>query len=187
VSPGADAAADASATSGRSSACPEREPAVGEACGPATTIRCEYGTDPRPWCNRVLRCGGINGVVTWLAVTEGPSNSSCTPVGANPEVCPSTIASVTAGGSCSPQSTTCVYPEGTCFCAPPPPPTSGPPTWRCLPEAGCPVPRPHIGDVCPSDGQSCEYFPPDGNAQGWGFELNCNDGVWLGLYEPWQA
>jgi hypothetical protein len=54
--------------------------------------------------------------------------------------------------------------------------TSGPPTWHCFsgPKT-CASPRPHVGDPCSKQGDSCAIGPPEECAQ---LVLECDMGIW---------
>jgi hypothetical protein len=138
--------------------CPASAPSPGSACT-QQTVQCEYGD--ASWnvaCDVVLQC--TNDVWT----TIQPSYVPCTPKpGPNPAACPPSFASVPQGAACG-GSLTCSYPQGVCTCqsplgGPPPPSFDGGPSgyWACVPEPGCPMPRPRLGSACSLEGTFCTY------------------------------
>ncbi|AKU96983.1 hypothetical protein AKJ09_03647 [Labilithrix luteola] len=99
------------------------------------------------------------------------------------------------GESCSATST-CSYDGSSCTCGvfcrsypvgqPPCNPDAGittnccdqtkPPTWHCFDgPAYCPTPRPHVGDPCAKEGDSCALAPPAECGQ---MVLSCRQGRW---------
>jgi len=138
-------------------------------------LKCEYGSNPSVQCNTIAECrkGKWNVMV--------PLPDGCLLPGPNPKICPATFASVPRGQSCSAAyPTLCTYPEGQCGCTvaagPVPLDASASATWICeSPKAGCPQPRPHLGDVCASAGLVCDYGTCTLPA---GIQLECTGGVW---------
>jgi hypothetical protein len=148
-------------------------PVEGSACT-QQTVQCEYGT---AWwnvaCDKVVQCE--NG--QWTTIQ--PSFGACTPQpGPNPAACPATYASVAQGSACSDTSTQCWYPQAECSCqfpfgGPPPPNSDAGPvgTWQCIPESGCPYPRPRLGSACTIEGTYCTY-------EVCSYAQTCMNGVW---------
>jgi hypothetical protein len=157
--------------------CPAAPPPPGAPCADEN-LQCEYGN---AWwnvaCDVVLECQSGQ----WASDSLG--EGICTPgPGSNPSTCPPNFASVPQGGTCTDTSLTCVYSEGTCNCQVP---FFGPPiedageaaTWQCLPEPGCPSPRPRIGTSCAgTEAQDCTY-------ESCSFAESCANGVWQGEQE----
>jgi hypothetical protein len=148
--------------------CPASLPATGTPC--TGQDQCEYGD---AWwsvgCDTVVQCQ--NG--QWGPYQPG---AGCTPKpGPNPASCPGTYGSVPVGQSCPSLGLSCVYGQGICACdypfGPPPPPGNNG-NWNCLPEQGCPFPRPRLGSACPTDGTSCTYEEVCSYTQ------NCTGGIW---------
>jgi hypothetical protein len=173
-----DAGEDASSTPW-SPVCPQERPAVGSPCSPADNmdspeLLCEYGAPQYdPSCDTVLTCQSG----AWQVAPAGPV---CRPDGPNAASCPATLGDVIDGdASCSVAGLRCEYPQGVCLCA-----TSfGGPiqidagmSWACVPQAGCPMPRPRLGASCSAPSTSCDYFPCS-------FAEQCSEGYWKGLFE----
>ncbi len=121
-------------------------------------------------CSKVVSCEGGS----WTSNPVFPS-SLCTPdPGKNPSACPATLAAVPQGESCSPAGLECVYPSGVCDCNAPFGPImvdGGGSSWGCLPEPGCPMPRPRLGSACGTEGQNCTY-------QQCSYAQSCQGGLW---------
>jgi hypothetical protein len=152
--------------------CPPSAPAPGSSCT-QQTVQCEYGG--ATWnvaCDVVVQCE--NGVWT----TIKPSFEACTPQpGPNPPECPASYAAVPQGATCA-GSTSCTYPEAVCSCSyplggPPPPNLDGGINgyWSCVPEPGCPMPRPRLGAACSIEGTFCTY-------ETCSYGQTCINGVW---------
>jgi hypothetical protein len=47
----------------------------------------------------------------------------------------------------------------------------GTPDWGCVPEQGCPFPRPLLGVACNSPGQTCTY-------EACSYGETCQNGAW---------
>jgi hypothetical protein len=158
-----------------SAVCPASAPTPGDACS-QENLQCEYGA---AWwniaCDKVLQCQ--SGVWAAAMLAFDP----CTPApGPNASVCPSSYAAVPTGAACGAQGTNCLYPQGECSCQFP---LGGPlqidggnASWQCLPEPGCPWPRPRIGSACSSNGQSCTY-------EACSYGQLCSGGTWQGSLE----
>lgn len=82
--------------------------------------------------------------------------------------CPTSFAAAQAGGPCTFTYDDCVYPEGSCTCAPPPwcggaaPPPDHDKhrSWQCTPDVrpdGCPGFAPNSGQPCTTANKKCEY------------------------------
>lgn len=148
--------------------CPPSAPSGGTAC-PVAGMVCEYGDNPNPECNDIETCGS-NGL--WSYPPPEPACPSGT--------CPATYAQVPRGQDCTPQGLDCAYSEGQCNCAPTLPASGPNPVWQCsMPAAGCPEPRPRIGDSCTQPALSCDY----GSCTG-GVLLQCTDGSWQVVDTP---
>ena len=160
--------------------CPATAPAVGSACATDGT-QCEYGD---AWwsvsCDVVVSCQGGQ----WQ--TDHPSFEACSSKpGSNPPACPSSFSAVPQGTSCTDTGLDCYYPQGECACKVP---LGGPVlldagqqgSWGCLPEQGCPVPRPRLGSACASDGSICTY-------EECSYGQLCANGVWQGEEEGCAA
>lgn len=156
-----------------SPACPASLPAIGLACD-VETVECEYGD---AWwsvsCDPVVQCQGGQ----WT--TYQASYSPCSPEpGPNSAACPPSYADVQQGESCSDTTVSCVYAQAICSCEEP---LGGPVPvsfdggeyayWGCVPEQGCPMPRPRIGAACASEGATCTYEDCD-------YAQVCQDGIW---------
>jgi hypothetical protein len=126
-------------------------------------MECEYGDDPNPECNQIETCESND---EWSYPPPGPV---CIP-----GTCPASYAQVPQGKQCTPQGLDCAYSEGQCNCADTVPVSSPGPVWQCSqPAAGCPNPRPRIGESCTQPGLSCDYGACTG-----GIALECTDGSW---------
>ncbi|HEY1696620.1 MAG TPA: hypothetical protein VGG39_30875 [Polyangiaceae bacterium] len=169
---GGDASNDASPAPW-SSVCPASLPAIGSACS-LENVECEYGS---AWwsisCDAVVQCSAG----AWTK--EQPSYTPCSAQpGPNAPSCPATYASVPTGTSCDATGLRCVYGQGLCTCDVP---LGGPilidggtGSWGCVPENGCPFPRPRLGSPC--DGSSatstCTY-------EECSYGQSCQDGAWV--------
>lgn len=150
--------------------CPDTAPAAGSACS-RENLLCEYGTDPNPSCNAVFQCQSG----TWQSQT-GPG-TVCQTWPESPS-CPGSLGDIQQGASCSPQMN-CYYPAGLCTCSPPlggPAQIDAGSSWNCLPETGCPYPRPRQGSACNTPNETCTYYACD-------YAQQCQGGVWQGLFE----
>jgi len=138
--------------------CPDAPPKPGTGCT-QQTVQCEYGS--ATWnvaCDTVVQCEND----VWTTIT--PSYEPCTPApGPNPAACPASHAAVPVGTSCQ-GDVTCTYPDAVCSCeypfgGPPPPGDDAGITgnWYCVPEPGCPMPRPRLGSACSGEGTFCTY------------------------------
>jgi len=165
---------------GGGSGCPSSVPTAGAACSIASTVTCEYGSDPDHACNTTVTCSSRQWSVRPPA-QGGPGAPACpTPPASASSACPSSYAGVTVGSDCAAKGTYCAYPEGRCGCVVP---TAGPPhvgggaQWECDKPglAGCPSPRPALGSPCTSAGLTCDYGAcslPDGITEA------CQGGSW---------
>jgi hypothetical protein len=179
--PGSDASGnDASGNDGGvldatppwSPVCPTAQPADGAPCS-AQGIECEYGPgDYNIQCDSVMQCQSG----AWRSFQF--VGAGCPTPGPNPASCPADFVGVPQGQSCMPAGMGCVYPEGHCTCDVPFGPVQidgGNATWSCLPEPGCPMPRPRLGSAC--TGQvTCTY-------EQCSFGESCMGGVWQGQNE----
>jgi hypothetical protein len=153
--------------------CPATIPTEGSACT-QQTVQCEYGT---AWwnvaCDVVLQCQNTR----WTKYQA--SFEACSPQpGPNPAACPSTYAGVAQGTACSDTGVSCWYPQAECSCqlplgGPPPPNLDGGPAgyWGCVPEPGCPMPRPRLGTACGVESTYCTY-------EACAYAQSCTNGVW---------
>ena len=140
-----------------SPACPDAPPKPGDACT-QQTVQCEYGT--ATWnvaCDTTFQCENA----VWTTIK--PSYEACTPEpGPNPAACPASYSAVPTGTACH-NNITCTYPEAVCACdygfGGPPPDFDGgiAGSWGCVPEPGCPMPRPRLGSACSIEGTFCTY------------------------------
>jgi hypothetical protein len=152
---------------GGSSGCPATEPAQGDDC-PTDNLTCEYGTNANPYCNDLWECDGG----AWQDMA--PPSNGCVPPGAT---CPDYASISGTSTTCTLQSQTCDYSQGTCVCTDSPGglPTTNGPFWSCVPiSQGCPGPRPPLGSPCSVDSTTvCDY----GECSG-GVAMTCTDGYW---------
>jgi len=150
--------------------CPAAVPAAGAACT-HENVQCEYGD---AWwsvsCDTVMQCQ--SGV--WQSFKPSFEPCSSQPPATNPTPCPATFADVPQG-VCSDRGLSCVYPQGECSCQVP---LGGPvlidggvADWGCVPETGCPFPRPLLGVACNSPGQTCTY-------EACSYGETCQNGTW---------
>ncbi|HEY8089073.1 MAG TPA: hypothetical protein VIF09_14540, partial [Polyangiaceae bacterium] len=124
--------------------CPASTPALGSPCSTPGT-QCEYGS---AWwsvsCDVVVSCQGGQ----WETMQASYVPCSAKP-GPNAAACPSSFSAVPAGSACSDTGLSCLYSQGVCSCNVP---LGGPVQidagqqgyWGCLPEQGCPFPRPRL-------------------------------------------
>jgi len=148
--------------------CPAMLPAAGTACT-HENVQCEYGD---AWwsvsCDSVVQCQGS----VWT--TYQASYEPCSPEpGPNSASCPADFAAVPQG-ECAPAGLTCIYPQGECSCAVPFGPVEidgGTADWGCVPEQGCPFPRPLLGSPCTGEGTSCTY-------EACSYGETCTNGLW---------
>jgi hypothetical protein len=161
-----------------SAGCPTAVPSTGSSCT-NEGLQCEYGDS---WwsvsCDPVVQCNGGQ----WS--TYKPSFEPCSPQpGPNAASCPSDYASVPQGSACTTTGLSCVYAQGECSCQVP---LEGPVLidggsgyWGCVPEQGCPFPRPPLGSACtnPSGTESdCTY-------EACAYAQTCQNGAWVALEE----
>ncbi len=142
--------------------CPAEQPSIGAPCG-AKNIECQYGTDPRADCNRILVCG-VGG--NWSLAS--PANECAPPP--NPGECPAEWHAVARGAECS-KDVNCYYPQGTCVCR-----KDGGArafAWSCSDPSptSCTVPPPRIGSSCAASSDVCTYRPCV-------FAMSCQSGAW---------
>jgi len=149
--------------------CPVGQPTVGAACSPEN-VQCEYGDS---WwsvsCDLVTQCQGGQ----WA--TFQPSFEPCSAKpGPNDKSCPADFASVPQGTQCATTGLSCVYTQGECACQVP---LGGPVEidggigdWGCVPEQGCPFPRPRLGSACQGN-TTCTY-------EACAYAQSCMGGVW---------
>jgi hypothetical protein len=176
AAPGSDGGSGTDSGGGGSGGCPSAEPSAGGTCQ-TPGIECEYGTNPNPSCNALFRCMAPDqpdcaaGQCIWGTASAG---GSCTAPDAG-AACAATYATVPVNQQCTPQGLACAYAQGSCYCSLGAGPVSmGPPKWLCVATpAGCPGPRPNIGEACSEPGLSCDY----GACLG-GVELACQNGQW---------
>ena len=155
--------------------CPPTGPAPGSACTDET-LQCEYGG---AWwsvaCDDVLQCQ------SGLWTVFHPSYDPCSPApGPNPSSC-ADYTTLSQGGSCDVQGTSCYFSQGVCSCQAP---LGGPVQidagndayWGCLPGSGCPWPRPMLGSACATEGTSCTY-------EECSYGQSCQNGIWQGDLE----
>jgi hypothetical protein len=130
-------------------------------------LQCEYGDDPR---GDLCRIHAICSSLHWK-VTKPDANS-----------CPAISygrCSQPAGGTCSPDGSYCVQPDGVdCQCTSCPP--SAPvctvgvaPHLYCVTNGspGCPPAEPNVGTACnAADGTECAYCPDASRV--------CSKGIW---------
>jgi hypothetical protein len=155
--------------------CPGTTPAIGAACN-TETVQCEYGDS---WWN--ISCDTVVQCVNTQWTSYKPSFSPCTPApGPNPSSCPTDYASVSQGSACSTNGLSCYYPQGVCACQVP---LGGPVQldggtgyWGCVPEPGCPWPRPRLGSTCHLEGTSCTY-------EACAYAQQCINGMWQAQLE----
>ena len=149
-------------------------PATGSSCSDED-VQCEYGN---AWwsvsCDTVTQCQG------GLWTTFQPSFDPCSAMpGPNEPSCPTDYAAVPQGSACSTNGLSCVYPLGECQCQVP---LEGPVEidggtgyWGCVPEQGCPFPRPRLGSPCHGN-TMCTY-------ETCSYAQTCQDGVWQAQQE----
>jgi hypothetical protein len=158
--------------------CPTSLPADGSSCT-SEGLQCEYGDS---WwsvsCDSVVQCAG--GQWSKFMPTFGP----CTPQpGPNAASCPADYAAVPQGSACSANGLSCIYGQGECSCQVP---LGGPifvdggsGYWGCVPEQGCPFPRPPLGSACtsgPSGNSDCTY-------EACAYAQTCQNGAWTAIEE----
>jgi len=169
------------------SACPPSVPEAGSACDYLATenTTCEYGDDPRPYLNAIVRClgnpRGLPGEFPGQWQVSLPPDASVSPP--LPSGCPATLAEAQASTACAVDASLpaeCYYPGGSCVCSPG---GDGGPSFVCVAAAaGCPSVRPRIGTPCadavPSDAQVplCRYTQDYCRSPT--AELFCSCGVW---------
>jgi hypothetical protein len=153
--------------------CPASKPAVGSACSDEN-LQCEYGD---AWwnvaCDAVLQCQQGKWQIDHVSYVP------CTPApGPNPAACPPSYADVPQGTSCNDNGESCVYSQAMCSCRTPLGPVfeDGGASWYCLPEVGCPMPRPRIGTGCTGAATYCTYAECE-------YSQECTNGVWQGQEE----
>jgi hypothetical protein len=151
--------------------CPDALPSTGSACALPEGTQCEYGS---AWwsvaCDAVVKCASGQ----WATQLSG---DTCSPEpGPNAASCPADFASVPQGSACPTKALACIYAQGACSCQAGPGPSidGGTANWSCLPEPGCPFPRPRIGTACNQG--SCTYSTCE-------FLENCDNGTWQGQEE----
>jgi hypothetical protein len=151
---------------GPRNSCPASAPRAGQVCSPSGFL-CEYDvSQPNPHCNSLWECPD-SGVWQNLSDTTG-----CPAPG---PPCPDSYADVPVNEACPAKDQVCVYPTGSCGCAPQP--DDGTPTWQCEPlPPDCPMTFPALGTTCVTPGLVCPYSPCGGGAA-----FRCQEGVWQEL------
>jgi hypothetical protein len=142
-----------------SPACPASVPDGQSACT-SKGLECEYGGDNQISCDNLARCDGSKWTVTL---------SECVGSQLDASACPATLADVPQNTACTEDNLECAYATGVCFCAMDH--TGASQVWACFPIAGCPYPRPRVGDTCATDAQQCDYSLC-------GASVMCTDGTW---------
>jgi hypothetical protein len=159
--------------------CPDTIPAIGSACT-QENLECEYGS---AWwnisCDKVVQCQSG----AWTSFM--PSYDPCSPApGPNPAGCPANLSDIPQGGSCEDTTLSCDYlPNAICSCSLPlggPVQVDAGGSWACLPEQGCPLPRPTVGTACDTENQMCTY-------QQCSYAQTCEGGVWQAQLEACAA
>jgi hypothetical protein len=143
--------------------CPAAPPSTGTTCRP-DGLQCEYGSVPDIGCDTVVECR--SGV--WA-----PSSLKCSSTcDLKPLACPSSGGPVASGQACAAGTTICADHGRECSCAAI---RDAGPTWSCLPQDGCPVPRPRLGIPCSAGAlTSCVYS----NGAGCQFYESCTGAAW---------
>lgn len=156
--------------------CPDLPPKESSPCT-HDLVECEYGARFDIACDLVMQCTGGE----WHAQMLG--FGGCPTPAPNPAACPPTAKGIPVGEPCPADTNDrCAYAEAVCTCSPPlmggPIPVDGGlvATWSCLPEPGCPMPRPRLGSACSNPSQSCTYVACD-------YGQVCQSGVWQGQPE----
>ncbi len=153
--------------------CPSNVPVDGSSCSLASGFQCEYGQSFWAVCDVIATCQSGK----WQLP---PPNMGCPFVETG---CPSSFASITNGGSCTQDMSTCAYPEGQCtcegFCGGVMLPDAGNgSSWKCAtPDPNCPWPRPRFGSACTGTA-SCQYDICCAGSQ-----MQCTNGSWQGTTE----
>jgi hypothetical protein len=162
------------------SPCPAAAPAEGDSCN-AEGLACEFGDATGPACNQRFTCTSGQ----WSAAAAVDAGLACNPDYMMCRASYDMQKALVATGACAPVGLICGFAEGTCGCVPPsdmPQLDGGPVTqasrWECVDlDSGCPFPRPHEGDGCPTPNEQCNYAVCQG-----GIELTCSSGhVWESL------
>jgi hypothetical protein len=149
--------------------CPAMEPIGGQSCaGLPAGLRCTYGTSVRAECRDVWICnGGIWS--TTKGVCPMPPPADCGSAQPSPgTVCP------TMGDVCTYGDTICICnqcPDGLCMAPPVKWSCAGPPS-----TPGCPPVVPNDGTACSTNGLTCAYGFPCGQA---GIQVECTGGTWV--------
>lgn len=140
--------------------CPASPPTAGEPCA-SDGLRCEYGSDPRPFVNQIADC--VGGRWSYPLAFYVPLTDSGRP--ASDGGCPATYdAALSQDPPCS-SALSCVFPgQGTCTCSVSVPDIpDAAPFWLCIDvpaPAGCP---PSLAEAqtssqaCPVNGFICNY------------------------------
>jgi hypothetical protein len=181
AAPGTQArVADAPPADAPPATCPASPPADGAPCTRDQSLgglACEYGGTAHTTCTTAAFCsfGNQPGTTQPFWTVQPPAPMCETRAAA----CPARYGD-TEGAACS-VSLDCEYDEGVCGCEPCGGPVVGSGYWHCRPwtdvPAGCPVPRPHLGDACSVDGLRCDYTACCGGPS-LGARMTCQAGYW---------
>ena len=141
---------------------------------------CEYGGDSNPDCTTFVDCAteNLNTPLHWILY---PPAATC---GQNAQLgCPATSSGVKEGAQCNPGGTYCLYSDAVCGCLPCLDLKNGGVrgTMHCRlrtdVQAGCPTPRPRLGDACSTEGLICDYTQCCGGPS-LGPSMQCSGGYW---------
>lgn len=179
---------------GTATKCPSAVPKQNDACS-TPDVTCEWGDDWDPRCNTIYVCSAGRWAIPFVHGNGTPTCGSKGPptLAGNPPDCAPTADAVPSGTVCS-STSKCSYDGASCSCGvqcpsypiQPPPCTDGGSNsqnccdqthkWGCFTGPKyCTAGRPHVGDTCAKEGDSCAIDPP---AECGDLDLICTKGVW---------
>jgi hypothetical protein len=118
--------------------------------------QCEYGNALQLNCDDFALCDADN---SW-SLSQGNCGNDA---GAE---CPATAV---AGQPCPQRGVVCAYATDV---RESPLDSNLPQLWRPFPEAGCPYPRPRVGDLCATEDMFCDYATCNAS-------VRCHRGTWI--------
>jgi hypothetical protein len=148
--------------------CPPTPP-VGSSTCPRVGLTCQYGDDPRAYCNDSVTCSESG----WLG-----GGGACPPIPTG-ECPPSLDAAKSMSSPCTPEGMICTYGDRICVCSSCNGPCSTTAHFWCdtaPSDTRCPSKRPMLGQSCSPEGVNCTYgVCADSTLAG----RTCTGGVWV--------
>jgi hypothetical protein len=148
--------------------CPTTPGAAGTPC-PLVGLSCEYGDDPRTYCNSYEQCSASG----WQG-----GGGACPPLPTG--TCPPTLDDArTMSAPCAPNTMICTYGDRICVCSNCNGPCSTTSHFYCdtaPTDPRCPGARPLAGSPCSVEGASCTYGVCADSTVA---TRKCSGGIWI--------